>query len=136
MRSFFLITGNDYFHAFFQISLGDEAAACADCAQGGFVDHVGQLGAGSACGHSGDGGKIYIVTQLYFLGVNLQYGNPAVQIGKLHRHTPVETAGAQERGIQGFGTVGGGQDEDAVVAGEAVHFCKELVQCLFPFVIS
>ena len=68
--------------------------------------------------------------------MNLQDGNTAVQIRQLHRDTPVETARTQQCGIQGFRTVGCGQDQDAVVAGKAIHFREQLIQSLFPLVIA
>jgi hypothetical protein len=70
------------------------------------------------------------------LGVHLQYGLPARKIRQLHRYPAVETAGAQQRGIQDVRTVGGGQDDHAAAAVEAVHLREELVEGLLALVVA
>ena len=52
--AFALLTGDDGFHRFVHISLGNPAAPGLDGEQGGFVDDVGQIragGAGAGTGH-------------------------------------------------------------------------------------
>ena len=56
--------------------------------------------------------------------------------GKTDNYAAVETTGAQQRGIEHVGAVGGGDKDDAVVGFEAVHLDKQLVQGLLTFVVS
>ena len=60
----------------------------------------------------------------------------ALQVGQLHRHPPVEPSGTGQRRVKGLGPVGGGEDNDAGVAGKAVHLRQELVQRLLPLVVA
>ena len=46
------------------------------------------------------------------------------------------TARAQERGIEDVGTVGGSNDDDAVVGIKAVHLNKQRIERLFTFVVA
>ena len=68
--------------------------------------------------------------------MDLQDVLPALQVGELHRHPPVKPAGPGEGGVQGLGPVGGGQNDDAVVALKAVHLGEQLVEGLLPLVIA
>ena len=56
--------------------------------------------------------------------------------GKTHNYAAVETAGAQQRGIEHIGAVGGGDKNHAVVGFEAVHLDEQLVQGLLALVVS
>ena len=49
---------------------------------------------------------------------------------------PVEAAGSQQRRIEDVGPVRGGQHDDALRAGEAVHLGQDLVQRLFALVVT
>ena len=53
-----------------------------------------------------------------------------------HHDLAIEAAGTQQRGIEHVGTVGGGDDDDAFVALEAVHFDQQLVQRLLALVMT
>ena len=48
----------------------------------------------------------------------------------------VETSGTQKGFIQYVYTIGSGKDNNATVRTETIHFCQELVQCIFAFIIS
>ena len=49
----------------------------------------------------------------------------ALDVGPRHDDAAVETAGAQQRRIENVGTVGGGDQDDAFVGFEAVHFDEQ-----------
>ncbi len=68
--------------------------------------------------------------------MDLQDGLPALQVRQLHGHPAVEPPGPQQRGVQGLGPVGGGQDDHALAALKAVHLRQELVQGLLPLVVA
>ena len=56
-----LIAGDDDLHALLQICLVTTVAPIAHRAQGRLVDDVGQLRAGGAGGHTGDGVEVDVV---------------------------------------------------------------------------
>ena len=68
--------------------------------------------------------------------MNLQNGFPPLKVRQFHRHSAVKTTRPQEGLIKDFRTVGRSKDDNALTAVKAVHFGKELVQGLFPFVIA
>ena len=61
---------------------------------------------------------------------------PALQIRQLHRNPPVKPARTQQRGVQGFRTVGRRQDHHTLFSVEPVHFSQQLVQRLLPLIIA
>ena len=131
-----LVAGNDYLDALLQVGLGGKAASVTDGAEGGLVDDVGQLGAGGTGGHTGDLVEVHVLGDLDLFGVYLQNGLAPQQVGQLHGYTAVETTGSGQGRIKGFGTVGGGQNDDAGVALEAVHLGEQLVQRLLALVVA
>ncbi len=68
--------------------------------------------------------------------MDLEHFLPLRHIRNAHRHLPVETAGPQQSRVQNVRTVGGGDDDDAFVLTEAVHFDQQLVQGLLPLVMA
>ena len=131
-----LVAGNDYLDALLQVGLGGKAASVTDGAEGSLVDDVGQLGAGGTGGHTGDLVEVHVLGDLDLFGVYLQNGLAPQQVGQLHGYTAVETTGSGQGRIKGFGTVGGGQNDDAGVALEAVHLGEQLVQRLLALVVA
>ena len=60
----------------------------------------------------------------------------AADIGQRHHHLAVETARAQQRGIEYVRTVGRGNHNYGLIAFKTVHFHQKLVQSLFAFVVT
>ena len=60
----------------------------------------------------------------------------SLPIRQAHGNAAIEAAGAGEGGIQHIHTIGGRQENHAGVIGKPIHFREELIQGLFPFVIS
>ena len=60
----------------------------------------------------------------------------SLPIRQAHGNAAIEAAGAGESGIQHIHTIGGRQENHAGVIGKPIHFREELIQGLFPFVIS
>ena len=61
---------------------------------------------------------------------------PPLKVGQLHRYPAVKPAGTGQCGVEGFGAVGGGENDDAGVTFKAVHFREQLVQRLLPLVVA
>ena len=59
----------------------------------------------------------------------------AAHVGKVDCDLAVETAGAEECGVEDVGAVGCGDDDDAVLRVEAVHFDEESIERLLAFVM-
>ena len=131
-----LVAGNDYLDALLQVGLGGKAASVTDGAEGGLVDDVGQLGTGSTGGHTGDLVEVHVLGDLDLFGVYLQNGLAPQQVGQLHGYTAVETTGSGQGRIKRLRAVGGGQNDDAGVALEAVHLGEQLVQRLLALVAA
>ncbi len=60
----------------------------------------------------------------------------AAHVGQRHHDLAVEAARAQQRRIEHVRAVGGGDDDDALVALEAVHLHQQLVQRLLALVVT
>ena len=133
----FALVARDYnLDALLKVGLGNKLSSGTNGTQRRLVYDIGKLRAGSAGGHSGYGGEVDIVLKLYFLCVNAENGFAPLEVGQLHRNAAVETTGAGERRVKGFGTVSCRKDDNAVVALKAVHFGKKLVQGLLPLVVA
>ena len=103
---------------------------------GCLVHHVFQFGAGGV-GHTlGHVAQIHIRRKGFALAMHLEDGHAAVQVGIVHRHLPVEAAGAQKRGVKDIPAVGGRHDNHAFVDGKAVHLHQQLVQRLLALVVT
>ena len=132
----FLVSGDDDLYALLHIGLGGKFSAVAHCAQGSFIDDIGQFRAGSACSHAGDLAEVHIRADLNLFGVDFEDIDSSLEIGEFHGDAPVKTAGSGQSGIQGFGPVGRRQNDHSQVLLEAVHLCQQLVQRLLALIIA
>ena len=133
---FLLVSGDNDLDTLLKVRLRHDGAPVAHSAQRGFVDDIGKLRAGSAGGHARDRMEIHILRRLDLAGVDFQNGLTSGEVRQLDRHAAVKAAGARERGVERFGAVRCGEDDDAVVALKAVHFREKLVERLFTLVVA
>src|SRR5690606_41009104 len=70
------------------------------------------------------------------LRVHLEDRLTAAQVGRLDGDLAVEATGAQQRGVEDVGPVGGRDHDDVLVAVEAVHLDEQLVEGLLPLVVT
>ena len=103
--------------------------------QGRLVEHVGQVGAGEAGGPAGDRLQVDVVSHGLALAVHLQDLQPTLHVGGLDGDLTVEAAGAQQRGVEDVGPVGGGDEDDVGLDVEAVHLHQQLVEGLLALVV-
>ena len=68
--------------------------------------------------------------------VHLEDASPAFPVGRVHDDATVEPPGPEQGGVEDLGSVGGGQHDDALVAGEAVHLGEDLVERLLALVVT
>src|SRR5207244_13183325 len=72
----------------------------------------------------------------FVAGMDFEDGTTAADVGPVERHMPVESTGAQERGVEHVGSVGG-RDHDHVGVGlETVHLDQQLVEGLLALVVT
>ena len=118
-----------------EVGLGDGLLLAFDREQGGLVGEVGEFGAGHAGGGAGDLDEVDVLGQGDLAGVDAEDGLAATAVGRVHVDDAVEAAGPGEGGVEDVGAVGGGDDDDALGAGEAVHLGEDLVERLLAFVV-
>ena len=104
--------------------------------QRGLVDQVAQVGADHARGGGRDRGEVDVAGERHRAGVHFQDAAAAVLVGRCDGDAPVEATGAQQRGVEDLRAVGGGEHDDAFVAGEAVHLGEDLIERLLALVVS
>ena len=100
------------------------------------IDQVGQIGAGEAGRAAGDDVGLDVGRDRHLAHMHQEDLLAAADVGQGHHHLAVEAAGAEQRRIEHVGAVGGGDDDNAGRALEAVHLDQELVQGLLAFVVA
>ena len=131
-----LRTGHDLQKTFLQILHQNAGTVGASGQQSGLIEQVFQIRAGEAHGSAGDDMQIHGIGQGLALGVDLEDLLAAVAVGLADIDLAVKAARTEQSRIENILTVRGRHDDDAGVAGEAVHFDQELIQGLFAFVVS
>ena len=104
--------------------------------QGGFVAYIGDVGAGEARGLACQQLYIYRIVYLDRAQVYAEYFFTFVQVRQVYVYLAVETSGAQQCLVQHVYPVGGGEDDNAAVGAETVHFRQQLVQCVLALVVA
>src|ERR1019366_6794615 len=104
--------------------------------QGSLIHHVGQVSAGESRRAAGQHSKIHVVIERNLASVHAQDLLAATDIGTRDHHAAVKAAGTQQRRIEHVRTVGGCDQDDAIVGLEAVHLDQQLVQGLLALVVS
>ena len=128
--------GDDPVDGLFQRLVRDQPAVVARGEQRGLVDDVGQVGAGEPGRAARDDAEVDVGGERLALGVHLQHGLAADDVGRPDRDLPVEAAGTKQRRVEDVGTVGGGDQDDAALDVEAVHLDEQLVQRLLALVVA
>ena len=135
-RVLLLITRDNHLDAFLKIFLRNRFPMISDRAQRSFIDDVGKLRAGSAGGHTRDLQVINVSICLDFFCVYLEDIFPSFEIRQFYRNSTVKPSRSRQRGVERFRTVGRRQNDNPVIALEAVHFGQQLIERLLPFIIS
>ena len=119
-----------------ELGLGDQGSPAAGGEQRRFVDDVGEVGAGEAGSPGGQRVEVHLTGQWLALGVQVEdLPAPGAERG-VDGDLAVEAAGAQERGVEDVGPVGGRDDDHAVGGLEAVHLDQQLVERLLALVVA
>ena len=129
-------TGDDGLKGYQQILLVHRLPAHTDGTEGGFVHQVCKIGTYGTGGDLGNAVEVHILGELDILGMHLQSLETACQVGLIHNDPAVKPSCTEQRLVQNFRTVGGGEDHNALGGIEAVDLGEQLVQGLFPFVVA
>ena len=95
--------------------------------QRGLVHYVGEFRPRVSGGAARDQTEIHPLRDLHFLGVHLQNFFTPLHIRQSDGDLTVEAAGTQQRRVQNVGAVGCGDDNDAFLSVEPVHFNQESI---------
>ncbi len=128
--------GDDAVDRLLERRLVDLDAPVAHAQQRGLVDHVGELGAAEAGGLARDLLQRGVGRERALAAVQAQDLQAPVHVGDVDHDLAVEAPGAQQRGVEDVGPVGGAHHHEAAVAGEAVHLDEDLVERLLALVVA
>ena len=113
----------------------DRGLVLAGGEQRGFVDQVGQVGAGKAGRALRDDLEIDVGAELHVLGVDAQDLFASFHVRLVDQDLPVEPAGTEQGRVEHLGPVGRGHDDDRLARIESVHLRQQLVQRLFALLV-
>lgn len=119
-----------------ELAMGDHALTAAGCQQRRLVDEVHQVRARETGRAAGEDLEIDIRRHRHLADMDAQDLLAAGDVRVRNDDLAVEAARTQQRGVEHVGTVGRGDDDDALVRLEAVHLHQELVQRLLALVIA
>ena len=128
-------THHDFVFGVFHVLHGDFLSVAPRGKERRFVGEVGKVGTRETGRAARDVKRLDCVVERFFAHMHFEYLLAAFEVGQPDDDLAVETAGAQQCGVEDVRAVGGGDDDDAFVAFKAVHFNEELVQGLLAFVV-
>ena len=100
------------------------------------VDEVGEIRAGEPGRAARDDIEIDTLRERLAARVHREDRLAPFEVGTVDDDLSVEASRAQERGIEDVGTVGGREEDDALLLVEAVHLDEQLVERLLAFVVT
>jgi hypothetical protein len=123
-QGFTLAAQQNFVERLLEIVAIDLRLATARSRQCGLVHQVGQISSRKARGCTSQLLQIHIRGQENTTCMDTQNCLPTVPLWSIYHHLAIKATGTQERRVQDFRTVGGGQDHDGLVRLEAVHLYK------------
>ena len=131
-----LLPGDHALDGIIEVGHRDCASAATCREQCGFIDQVGEVGSGEARRERRNRLDIDAWIELHFFHMHLENFNAALLVGAVDQHLPIEAAGTQQRRIEDFRPIGGGEDDEAGAGVEAVEFDQQLIERLFFLVVA
>ena len=104
--------------------------------QRSLVDEIGEIGAGEPRRSLRDDPEVDVRRHLHLARVDAENLLAAAHVGLVHEHLPIETARAQQRGIEHLGPIRRAHDDDALARVEPVHLGEQLIQRLFALFVA
>jgi hypothetical protein len=127
--------GDDPVNGIFEVAQLDGVLARARRPERRLVDQVGEIGPDEARRPSRDEAQIETRGQRDVPRVYTQDLLAAVEVGSVDHDLPIESSGAEQRGIQDLGTVRRRHEDHALLRVEAVHLREQLIQRLLALVM-
>src|SRR6266849_3166790 len=118
-----------------EVAHRDPVLVLARGEQGRLVDQVLEVGAREARGLAREEVDVHVLADRDPAGVDLQDALAPLHVGARHDDAAIESAGSQQRRVQDVRSIGGGDQDDALVGLEAVHLDQELVERLLALVV-
>ena len=116
--------------------LGDVLLLVLPCEDGGFVEEVREIRSRESDGGAGDLPQIDLLLDRLVLGMHFKDLHAVFKVREVDGDFPVESSRPEQCLIEDIRAVRRRHDDDIGVIVEAVHFGKDLVEGLFPFVVS
>ena len=101
-----------------------------------FINEVREIGSREARGRFRESRDFDVWTHGNLAEMNLEDPFASPHVGTIDDNPAVEAARTKERRIEHVGTVGRGDEDDALGAFEPVHFDEQLIQSLFALVVT
>ena len=120
----------------FEIVVRDGLLIHARCIQRCFIYQVREIGAGESGRTSRNHRNVDIFRQRNLSNVNGQNSFAAFHVRTCNHHAAIETSRPQQCRIENIRPVRCGNQDDAFVGFEAVHFDEQLIECLLALVVS
>ena len=114
----------------------DELEVVARREQRGLVHEVGEIGTGEPGRAARDHVEVDAGRERLLLAVHREDRLASLEIGTVDHDLAVEATRAQQRGIEDVGTVGGREQDHALLLVEAVHLHQQLVERLLTLVVA
>ena len=133
---FFLRTGHDTLDGVTDLVIADFrqlAASRQDC---GLIQEIGKVSTRISGSPARDLVEVDVLRQSFASGMDTQDLETPGIIRAINGDLTVEATWAHECGVQHIGPVGGSNNDDAGVALKTIHLSQELVESLFPFVVT
>ena len=131
-----LRTRDDAVDGFVEVFVGDHPGVLPRGQQSGFVEDVGQVGAGEPGRTPGHGLEVDVRSHRLAFGVHPQDREPALHVRGVDGDLPVEPARPEQGRVEHIGPVGGGDQDHAAAYVEAVHLDQQLVEGLLALVVA
>ena len=106
------------------------------CHNGGFIHQIFQIGACKSGRRLGNLIQIHIITHRFALCMNIQNLPAASHIRTADTDFSVKTSRTQNGRVQNIYTVCCRHNNDSLVDTKTIHLYKQLVQCLFSFIMA
>ena len=131
-----LRTHHDLVLGILEFQHGDQPLVATGGHERCLVDQVHQVGAREAGCATGNHLEVDIRRQRHVAHMHFQNALTADNVRIGDNYLPVETARPQQRGVEHVGSVGGGNQDDALIGFKAVHLDQQLVERLFTLIIA
>ena len=132
----FLRTHDDLIDPLIELQISDHILPCPCRQNGCLIEKICKVCSGESARHAGDHLEIHVGSKRLIAGMDLQDRLTPLDVGQIDVDLTVEPPGTKESGVKNIRTVGRRHDDDPLIRLKAVHLNKDLIEGLFPFIVS